>query len=112
MSLTFEAVYEVVNLIPPGKVMSYGGVARLCGSPRSARYVGFALHALLPDSDIPWWRVVNVWGRISNAYLPKEQRRRLEAEGVRVGDDWRVDMRVFDAEALVAERLRLHKSLR
>ncbi|MDW8394700.1 MAG: MGMT family protein [Anaerolineae bacterium] len=105
-------MYEVVRLIPRGKVMSYGGVARLCGSPHSARYVGFALHALLPDSDIPWWRVVNAWGRISNTYLPEEQRQRLEAEGVVVGDDWRIDMRLFDAESVVAEELARQRSLR
>jgi methylated-DNA-protein-cysteine methyltransferase-like protein len=105
----FADVYRVVRLIPKGMVMSYSGVARQCGRPRSARYVGFALHALLrsPARDrVPWWRVINAQGRISNQYAPEEQRRRLEAEGVIVGDDLRVDMRLFDAELIVRQKLR------
>ncbi len=114
MPLTFEDVYRVVRLIPKGRVMSYSGVARLCGAPRSARYVGFALHALLHRNPrgVPWWRVVNVHGRISNIYAPLEQQRRLEAEGVQVDEALRVDMQRYDAEELVAARLRTHRSLR
>jgi len=106
--MRFADVYRVVRLIPRGMVMSYSGVARQCGRPRAARYVGFALHALLRSparARIPWWRVINAQGRISNQYAPEEQRRRLEAEGVVVGDDLRVDMRAFDAEAIVRRRI-------
>ena len=78
--MKFEDVYRVVRLIPQGMVMSYSGVARQCGSPRSARYVGFALHALPANTRVPWWRVINARGRISNQYAPVEQKRRLEAE--------------------------------
>ena len=86
-------------------VMSYGGVARQCGNPRSARYVGFALHALPDDSRVPWWRVINSQGRISNQYALLEQRRRLEEEGVVVSDEMRVDMKLFDAEEIVYQKL-------
>lgn len=103
--MQFADVYRVVKLIPRGMVMSYGGVARQCGSPRSARYVGFALHALPPHTRVPWWRVINAQGRISNQYAPYEQKVRLEMEGVMVGDDLRVDMRLFDAEAIVHQKL-------
>jgi methylated-DNA-protein-cysteine methyltransferase-like protein len=106
--MRFADVYRVVRLIPRGMVMSYSGVARQCGRPGAARYVGFALHALLrsPACDrVPWWRVINAQGRISNLYAPEEQKRRLEAEGVVVGEDLRVDMRLFDAEAIVRRRL-------
>ncbi len=109
----FADVYRVVRLIPKGMVMSYSGVARQCGRPRSARYVGFALHALLrsPARDrVPWWRVINAQGRISNLYAPEEQRRRLEAEGVVIGDDLRVDMRLFDAELIVRRKLQQRRS--
>ena len=40
----FETVYKIVSEIPTGKVISYGGVARLAGNPRMARQVGWALH--------------------------------------------------------------------
>jgi methylated-DNA-protein-cysteine methyltransferase-like protein len=103
--MEFNDVYRVVKLIPRGMVMSYGGVARQCGSPRSARYVGYALHALPAGTKVPWWRVINVQGRISNQFGPQEQKRRLLAEGVHVSDDMRVDMRLFDAEEIVYRKL-------
>ena len=78
-------IWQVVALIPAGKVATYGDVARLAGLPGAARRVGAALRALPPDTRIPWHRVINAQGRIS---LPEgsraqyTQRERLEAEGV------------------------------
>jgi len=43
----FDKVYWVVQRIPPGKVATYGQIARLIGVPRGARTVGWALHSLL-----------------------------------------------------------------
>lgn len=103
--MTFDDVYQVVKLIPRGMVMSYGGVARQCGSPRSARYVGFALHDLPSGTKVPWWRVINSLGRISNQFSPLEQRDLMEAEGVVVSKDLRVDMKLFDAEEIVYRKL-------
>lgn len=103
--MKFDDVYRLVKRIPKGMVMSYGGVARQCGSPRSARYVGFALNALPAGSTVPWWRVINSQGRISNQYHPEEQRWRLEEEGVVVSDEMRVDMKLFDAEEIVYQKL-------
>ena len=103
--MQFEDVYRLVKRIPKGMVMSYGGVARQCGSPRSARYVGFALHSLPAGSKVPWWRVINSQGRISNQFAPLEQRRRLEDEGVVVNDDLRIDMKLFDGEEIVYHKL-------
>jgi methylated-DNA-protein-cysteine methyltransferase-like protein len=107
--MNFEDVYRVVKRIPKGMVMSYGGVARQCGSPRSARYAGFALHALPAGSTVPWWRVVNSQGRISNQFAPEEQRKRLEDEGVVVSDEMRIDMKVFDAEEIVYQKMQRKK---
>ncbi len=112
-ALRFEQIYAVVRLIPKGKVMSYSGIARQCGSPRSARYVGFALHALLhtPRSEaVPWWRVINARGYISNPFASEEQRRRLEQEGVQVSADLRVDLSRFDGEAIVHRLLRRQRA--
>lgn len=75
----------MVRRVPPGRVVSYGGVAALLGTPRAARGVGTALAALPEGSDVPWWRVVNRDGAISIGYPPYAallQRRLLEDEGV------------------------------
>lgn len=106
LRVNFDDVYRVVKRIPKGMVMSYGGVARQCGSPRSARYVGFALHSLPAGSKVPWWRVINSQGRISNQFAPLEQRRHLEDEGVVVSDELRIDMKLFDGEEIVYQKLR------
>jgi len=80
------AVLHIVSRIPPGKVTSYGAVAAMAGQPRAARGVGWILNNLPPDTDMPWWRVVNAAGALSTYKLPGSagpvQRARLEAEGV------------------------------
>lgn len=81
----FDEVYAMVRRIPMGKVTTYGHIAALCGKPRAARTVGWALHALPEDSDVPWQRVVNHRGGISiwKVGVPPElQRALLEDEGV------------------------------
>ena len=85
-----EAVLEIVTRIPQGKVTSYGAVAAMAGQPRAARGVGWILNHLPPDTDLPWWRVVNGQGGLSTLKLPgpmgRIQRDILESEGV-VFDD-------------------------
>lgn len=77
-------VYSIVRKCPRGKVVSYGGVAAMLGKPRAARAVGSALNRLDPDTDVPWWRVINTAGSISHrgsgALI---QERLLRREGVR-----------------------------
>ena len=109
MTLDFKQIYTVVKLIPKGRVMSYAGVARQCGRPGAQRVVGYAMFALNADAKTPWWRVINAQGRISNsntADAPDRQRQRLQAEGVEVSDAYRVDMKIYDAEQAVYEKLR------
>ena len=92
-------VFEVVRRIPRGKVASYGQVGRLIGAPRSARYVGYALHAN-PDpgaegNNIPCHRAVVKDGGLCKGFAfggPEIQREMLEAEGVAFADDTHVDM--------------------
>ncbi|MFN8240090.1 MAG: MGMT family protein [Bacteroidales bacterium] len=56
----FERVYDIVKLIPPGRVTSYGAIARFLGSGQSARMVGWAMNAShSAGSFIPAHRVVN-----------------------------------------------------
>src|SRR6185295_16857408 len=91
-------VYALVRRVPSGRAVSYGGVAAMLGSPRAARGVGTALHALPGDSDVPWWRVVNRNGEISikgDPGLAALQRKLLEREGVRFGENGRLDWERF-----------------
>lgn len=81
-----ERIWRVVASIPPGRVESYGSVARRSGLPRRARLVGHALRQAPDSLDLPWHRVVNASGRISfpaGSEMHALQRRLLEAEGVR-----------------------------
>lgn len=81
----FEQVYRLVRQIPPGKVTSYGAIARMLDNPHAARTVGWALHSLPEGSDVPWHRVINSQGRISissREHGADLQRALLETEGV------------------------------
>ncbi len=91
----FNRVYEAVKTIPEGKVATYGQIAAVCGAPRAARAVGWALHVNPDDSAIPCFRVVNRNGGLSRAFAfggVDEHKARLIADGVEVGDDYRVDL--------------------
>lgn len=95
---TYAAIYATVRRIPSGKVSSYGRIAALAGLPGQARLVGYALHALrsaAAGDAVPWWRVINAAGYISNDYAPDLQRTLLEAEGVRFDARGRVDFAQF-----------------
>lgn len=95
-------VFAVVRRIPRGKVATYGQVARLIGAPRTARYVGYALHANPePGTDpgcIPCHRVVFKDGRMATGFAfggPDEQRGMLAAEGIAFDEEGRVLMEEF-----------------
>jgi methylated-DNA-protein-cysteine methyltransferase-like protein len=86
-------VYQVVAQCPRGKVVSYGGVAAMAGKPRAARAVGAVLRDLPDGSAVPWWRVVNSNGMISERpdHGPAIQRKLLRCEGVRFDRRGRMD---------------------
>lgn len=81
-----DRVYTVVAAIPSGKVMTYGQIAALCGSPRAARIVGGIAH--FGPEDLPWHRVVNKNGGLAVAFPGgrEEQARRLSGEGIEIVD--------------------------
>jgi methylated-DNA-protein-cysteine methyltransferase related protein len=85
-------VYEYVAQIPSGRVMTYGQLAALCGSPRAARIVGGVAH--WGPEDLPWHRVVNKHGGLAGAFPGgrTEQARRLREEGVDVSEDFTIDI--------------------
>ena len=108
----FEQVYEVVRLIPTGKVASYGQIARLLGNPRAARTVGWALHSMPDESDVPWQRVINARGTVSLGTRGSGgaiQRALLESEGVAFDEQGRVDMKAHAWEGL--DLAQLHQIL-
>ncbi len=85
----FERIYDVVREIPYGKVATYGQVAALAGNKRWARVVGYALHVNPDPENIPCYRVVNLEGRVSEAFAFGGQNRQIElllAEGVRFSE--------------------------
>ena len=84
-----EIIWQVVASIPHGKVATYGQIARICGFPNHARYVGATLKKLPRGTTLPWYRVINAKGEISfpqgsDAY--KRQKAQLESEGVKFND--------------------------
>ena len=90
-------IFNVVRRIPAGRVATYGAVARIAGLPRRHRLVGFLLRTSPLADDLPWHRVVNASGRISDrpGPGPSRQRMRLEQEGVTVDELGRIDLRGF-----------------
>lgn len=94
-----QSVIKVVNLVPEGKVVSYGQVALYVGLPRAAREVGWILKSLEEAVELPWWRVINNEGRISikgNKYNDADtQRKLLQAEAIEVTDLYEVDIEKY-----------------
>ena len=95
MSDTYQKIYAMVRMIPEGQVATYGQIARLINRPRHARQIGYALAALPEEHDVPWHRVVNARGEISQRAAPgydEYQRILLEEEGIEFGLYGRIDM--------------------
>lgn len=88
-------ILAAVDSIPPGRVATYGQIAREAGLPRRARLVGRVLATLPAGTRLPWHRVVNAQGRISLRPGAPLQRRRLASEGVRFTAAGRIDLARF-----------------
>lgn len=99
-------VWDLVRRVPPGRVATYGQIARLLSPPPGVdgktylafgpRWVGGAM-AACPE-DVPWQRVINSKGEISLRPGAETQRRLLEAEGVVFDERGRVNLRVYEWE--------------
>ena len=93
-----EQVWQVIALIPKGRVATYGQVAELAGLPGGARRVGHVLSQLPSGTRIPWHRVVNASGGIS---LPEvsggyvRQHSRLEKEGIVFNASGRIALKTY-----------------
>lgn len=98
----YDEVYKVVKHIPCGKVATYGQIARILGSPKASRAVGYALHFNPQPIIIPCHRVVNRFGSLAPAFAfggIDEQKKLLEKEGITVDKQNKVDLKVFQWQA-------------
>ncbi|TAG14839.1 MAG: MGMT family protein [Sphingobacteriia bacterium] len=90
----FEQVFEVVKLIPKGRVSSYGAIAFFLGTKMSARMVGWAMNAAHKMPDIPAHRVVNRNGMLSGKMhfaTPTRMEELLAKEKIKVVEDQIID---------------------
>lgn len=92
-----QKVYEFLRTIPKGKVVTYGQIAEFLGNKKLSRVVGNILH-VNPEPDVyPCFKVVNAQGRLAEHFGCgglQEQKRRLEADGIRVTDG-KVDLKKY-----------------
>ena len=91
-------VYELVKVIPRGKVVTYGQIAEYLGNKNLARMVGNALHNNPDPVNIPCHRVVNAKGEIAPHFAfggAKGQREKLEKEGIIFQKNGRVDLKKY-----------------
>ncbi|HWJ15526.1 MAG TPA: MGMT family protein [Gemmatimonadaceae bacterium] len=96
---SYQRIYAAVRRIPPGRVSTYGAIARVAGLAGQARQVGYALSALPTGTNVPWHRVINAQGRLSLERSASgagiTQRLRLVREGVVVDAGGRVSLEKF-----------------
>jgi methylated-DNA-protein-cysteine methyltransferase-like protein len=94
-----EMVYQVVRLIPKGRVTSYGSIAKYLGAAGSSRLVGYAMHgAHNQKPKVPAHRVVNRNGLLTGKHhfaTPYEMRELLEREKIKVKDDKIIDFQKY-----------------
>ncbi len=97
---TYDHIYEIVRQIPVGRVATYGQVAQLANLAGKARVVGYALYRVdMQSLEIPWQRVVNAKGEISESPLrfgtDYLQRSLLESEGIIFSESGKIDLRKY-----------------
>ena len=87
----YDQIYQVVRLVPPGRVTSYGAIAAYLGVKSSSRMVGYAMnasHTAFPP--VPAQRVVNRNGMLTGKFHFGNEglmQQLLENEGIVVQDD-------------------------
>lgn len=100
MELSFkDSVIKFIKQIPYGRVTTYGTIATLAGSPRSAREVGYILHSFAKKHNLPWQRVINRNGFISirggDINMKSLQKSLLQKEDVEVSEDFMIDLEKY-----------------
>lgn len=107
----YEQVWTIVRQIPAGKVAAYGQIAKMIPPPNGVeietyvafapRWVGGAM-AACPD-DVPWQRVINSQGKISERAGAEKQRQLLEEEGIVFDAKDRIDLKKYGWNGKVGE---------
>ncbi|NDC41211.1 MAG: MGMT family protein [Chitinophagia bacterium] len=88
----YQAIFDIVKLVPPGRVSSYGAIAEAVGLKSGARFVGHVLRSAPPD--VPAHRIVNSKGLLTGSHHfnpPGLMAELLQAEGVMVEDNRAID---------------------
>ena len=94
----FKDVYQVVKLIPRGRVTSYGAIAKYLGTAKSARVVGWAMNASHDKENIPAHRVVNRIGLLSGKnhfFGINLMEQLLKSEGIDVKNNQVVNFKII-----------------
>jgi methylated-DNA-protein-cysteine methyltransferase related protein len=92
-----ERVFDLVRLIPPGKVMTYGQIAIVLGEGYTPRTVGYVMNGADRD-NVPWQRVINSQGGCSTGKMTipvNLQEELLKAEGIDFNDRGKCDLREY-----------------
>ena len=111
----YKRAAVVFRAIPYGKAATYGQIALLCGRPKNARQVGYALNRGRLGDGIPAHRIVNARGVLSGAAsfeTDDMQRLLLEEEGVKTEyteDGWRVELKRDGWHNTMEEALRFRE---
>ncbi|RSD25424.1 MGMT family protein [Mesobacillus subterraneus] len=99
-----EIVINIIQNIPKGKVMTYGQIASVAGSPRGARQVVRILHSMSDQYSLPWHRVINSKGELGfkDEEMFQTQKVMLEAEGIEFMNDKAISLQryLWDAHDL------------
>ena len=94
----YKQIYEIIRLIPSGKVATYGQISEIVGYC-TARMVGYAVSSIPLSSVIPWQRVINYKGEISlrssGSGGELVQQKLLESEGVKFDQSGRTDLEKY-----------------
>ena len=92
----YDAIYDIVRLVPKGRVTTYGAVAAAIGVRSGARMVGYAMNSCTNiKPKVPAHRVVNRKGMLSGKHHfspPERMQQLLEKEGIKVKDDYVVSL--------------------
>jgi methylated-DNA-protein-cysteine methyltransferase-like protein len=98
----YEQVWHLVRQVPRGTVVTYGQIAEMLPLPKGVdlqdykafgpRWVGSAMAAC--PTDVPWQRVINAQGKVSERPGAQRQQQLLEAEGIVFIKD-KVDLTVY-----------------
>ncbi|WNZ22270.1 methylated-DNA--[protein]-cysteine S-methyltransferase [Leptolyngbya sp. NK1-12] len=95
----YHTIYAVVRQIPVGKVATYGQIATLAGMAGQARLVGYALYRVTDSLEVPWHRVINAKGEISESPFRHGddhlQRTLLEQEGVQFSPEGKISLKDY-----------------